>query len=83
MEEALAQTFLLISAAFVAVALLTRLRLSPIVGYLAAGLLLGPTGLGVISHHADATHFFGELGIALLMFVIGLEFSLPRLMGKR
>tara|TARA_R110000868_G_scaffold411785_1_gene710534 strand:- start:10562 stop:12277 length:1716 start_codon:yes stop_codon:yes gene_type:complete len=80
-EEALAQTFLLISAAFVAVALLTRLRLSPIVGYLAAGLLLGPTGLGVISHHADATHFFGELGIALLMFVIGLEFSLPRLMA--
>ncbi|RSU48389.1 cation:proton antiporter [Sphingobium yanoikuyae] len=79
MEEALVQTFLLISAAFVAVALLTRLRLSPIVGYLAAGLLLGPTGLGVISHHADATHFFGELGIALLMFVIGLEFSIPRL----
>lgn len=81
MEEALVQTFLLISAAFVTVALLTRLRLSPIVGYLAAGLLLGPTGLGVISHHADATHFFGELGIALLMFVIGLEFSLPRLMA--
>ncbi|WP_278987569.1 cation:proton antiporter [Sphingobium yanoikuyae] len=79
MEEALVQTFLLISAAFVAVAILTRLRLSPIVGYLAAGLLLGPTGLGVISHHADATHFFGELGIALLMFVIGLEFSIPRL----
>lgn len=81
MEEALVQTFLLISAAFVAVALLTRLRLSPIVGYLAAGLLLGPTGLGVISHHADATHFFGELGIALLMFVIGLEFSIPRLVA--
>lgn len=81
MTDALAQTFLMIGGAFVAVAALAKFRISPIVGYLAAGLLLGPTGLGLVSGHTEATHFLGELGIALLMFVIGLEFSLPRLLA--
>lgn len=81
MADPLVQTFVLVGTAFAGVALLTRLRLSPIVGYLAAGLLLGPTGLGVVSADSEGTHFFGELGIALLMFVIGLEFSFPRLVA--
>ncbi|ATP21760.1 cation:proton antiporter [Sphingobium yanoikuyae] len=81
MEEQLAQTFLLIAAAFVAVAILARLRLSPVLGYLAAGLLLGPHGMGAVTD-SEGTHFFGELGIALLMFVIGLEFSVPRLLSS-
>lgn len=81
MEEQLAQTFLLIAAAFVAVAILARLRLSPVLGYLAAGLLLGPHGIGAVTD-SEGTHFFGELGIALLMFVIGLEFSVPRLLSS-
>lgn len=81
--DMLAQTFFIIGGAFLAVALLTRLRISPVVGYLAAGLVLGPTGLGLLSAHAEGAHFLGELGIALLMFVIGLEFSLPRLVDAR
>ncbi|WP_244917317.1 cation:proton antiporter domain-containing protein [Sphingobium xenophagum] len=50
-------------------------------GYLAAGLLLGPHGMGAVTD-SEGTHFFGELGIALLMFVIGLEFSVPRLLSS-
>lgn len=80
MADPLVQTFLLIGAAFAAVVVLTRLRLSPIVGYLGVGLVLGPHGLGAVPE-AQGTHFFGELGVALLMFVIGLEFSLPRLLA--
>lgn len=80
MNDALVQTFFLIGAAFVAVALLARLRLSPIVGYLAAGLVLGPYGAAAVSD-GEGTHLFGELGVALLMFVIGLEFSMPRLIA--
>jgi CPA2 family monovalent cation:H+ antiporter-2 len=56
MEEQLAQTFLLIAAAFVAVAILARLRLSPVLGYLAAGLLLGPHGIGAVTD-SEGTHF--------------------------
>jgi len=55
--------------------------LSPVLGYLAAGLLLGPHGMGAVTD-SEGTHFFGELGIALLMFVIGLEFSVPRLLSS-
>jgi CPA2 family monovalent cation:H+ antiporter-2 len=80
MADPLVQTFLLIGAAFAAVVVLTRLRLSPIVGYLGVGLVLGPHGLGAVPE-AQGTHFFGELGVALLMFVIGLEFSLPQLLA--
>ncbi|ASY46548.1 sodium:proton exchanger (plasmid) [Sphingobium xenophagum] len=61
--------------------MLARLRLSPVLGYLAAGLLLGPHGMGAVTD-SEGTHFFGELGIALLMFVIGLEFSVPRLLSS-
>ncbi len=81
MTDILEQTFLVIGVSFAAVAVLARLRVSPIVGYLAAGLLLGPTGFGLLSARNEGAHFLGELGIALLMFVIGLEFSLPRLVA--
>lgn len=81
MHDVLGQTFLVIGGSFAAVAALARYRISPIVGYLAAGLLLGPTGLAIVPPDTEGTHFLGELGIALLMFVIGLEFSLPRLIA--
>lgn len=80
MADPLVQTFLLIGGAFLGVLLLTRIRLSPIIGYVAAGLLLGPHGLGAIPE-GEGTHLFGDLGVALLMFVIGLEFSFPRLIA--
>ena len=69
---------LLLSAALVAGALCERFRQSAIVGYLLAGMLLGPNALEVISN-SEEVEFLAELGVALLLFAIGLEFSLRRL----
>jgi CPA2 family monovalent cation:H+ antiporter-2 len=58
--------------------LLRRLGQNAIVGYLLAGVLLGPTGVGLIGHGQELREV-SELGVALLLFSIGLEFSLARL----
>ena len=55
-----------------------RLKQSPILGYLAAGTLLGPNAFQVISNAAEVSAL-SELGVALLLFTIGLEFSWKRL----
>jgi Kef-type K+ transport system membrane component KefB len=68
--------YILVAAAFVVV-LAARLRVPSIVGYLAAGLLLGPvTGLLTVG---DAVHLIAEVGIALLLFLVGLELSLDKI----
>ncbi|HBY59641.1 MAG TPA: hypothetical protein DEH78_07440, partial [Solibacterales bacterium] len=66
-------------AAAVALGLLARrLRQNVIVGYLVAGLVLGPTGAGLVRPGADVA-VLSELGVALLLFSIGLEFSFAHL----
>jgi CPA2 family monovalent cation:H+ antiporter-2 len=55
-----------------------QLRQSPIIGYLAAGTLLGPNAFKFIAN-GDEVSALAELGVALLLFTIGLEFSWPRL----
>lgn len=55
-----------------------RLRQSPLLGYLLAGTLLGPNALDLLPSHT-AVSSIAELGVALLMFTIGLEFSWRRL----
>jgi CPA2 family monovalent cation:H+ antiporter-2 len=69
----------LLACAAIAGLILRRLRQNVIVGYLLAGLLLGPTGLGLLSAGEDVA-VLSELGVALLLFSIGLEFSFRRLM---
>ena len=54
---------------------LTRLRQPAIVGYIVAGVVLGPTGLALVEDR-DQVNVFAELGVLLLMFVIGMELSL-------
>ena len=69
---------ILLGGALVLGVVCERLRQSPILGYLAAGTLLGPNALWVVST-ADEVAVLAELGVALLLFTIGLEFSWPRL----
>ncbi len=58
---------------------LTRvLRVSPILGYLAAGILAGPSGLGLVAN-VDDVRAFAELGVVFMMFAVGLELSFERL----
>ncbi len=69
-------------APVVVVPLFRWLRCSPILGYLVAGILIGPHALGLIEELA-LTHTLAELGVAFLLFAIGLELSLERLRVMR
>ncbi len=81
-ERLLYEMLVIVAASFVAVALLARRRLSPIVGYLAVGVLMGPHGFNLLPA-TEGVRLLGELGVAFLMFIVGLEFSLPRLIAAR
>lgn len=72
----------LISGAFIAVAICSRLGVPSIVGFLLAGMALGPHGLELIEGEATLGAI-GELGVILLLFMLGLEFSLGKLMELR
>jgi monovalent cation:H+ antiporter-2, CPA2 family len=68
--------------AFVLGTVANRLRLSPLVGYLVAGVSIGPFTPGYIADQALAPQL-AEIGVILLMFGVGLHFSLPELLAVR
>ncbi len=78
----LAQTAVLLGAAVIAVSLFRFLRLSSILGYLVAGMALGPWGLRLVPD-VPSILSFAEFGIVLLLFVIGLELQPTRLWVMR
>ncbi len=61
---------------------LRLLNLPPMLGYLAVGILIGPHALGW-AQESSTTHLLAEFGVVFLMFSIGLEFSLPKLISMR
>ncbi|MGF1623073.1 MAG: cation:proton antiporter [Rhodomicrobiaceae bacterium] len=71
-----------IVAAFILGFLAHKLRLSPIVGYLFAGVLIGPYTLGVVTD-GELAGELAELGVILIMFGVGLKFSPAKLMKYR
>ena len=68
-----------LALAFVLGALANKLRLSPLVGYLVAGIIVGPFSPGFVADQELATQL-AEIGVMLLMFGVGLHFSLKDLM---
>jgi CPA2 family monovalent cation:H+ antiporter-2 len=78
----LMDVLLLLAAAVAVVALFRRLNISPVLGYLAAGALIGPHGFSIIAH-GDATAGIAEIGVVFLLFMIGLELSFERLRDMR
>jgi glutathione-regulated potassium-efflux system ancillary protein KefC/glutathione-regulated potassium-efflux system protein KefB len=78
----LAETAILLAAAVLAVSLFRFLHLSSILGYVAAGLVIGPWGLNLIGDVARITRA-SEFGIVLLLFIIGLELQPTRLWVMR
>jgi glutathione-regulated potassium-efflux system ancillary protein KefC/glutathione-regulated potassium-efflux system protein KefB len=82
MEITLSQTALLLGAAVVAVSIFRLLRLSSILGYVAAGTIIGPWGFRLVSDVPSIMHF-AEFGIVLLLFIIGLELQPTRLWVMR
>ena len=78
----LAQVAIFLVTAVIVVPLFRRMQLGAVLGYLAAGALIGPWGLGLIAD-ADATLNFAEMGVVLLLFLIGLELEPSRLWALR
>ena len=72
----------LLGAAVVGVPLFKRLGLGSVLGYLAAGLLLGPSGLGLI-RDPESVLTTAELGVVMFLFIIGLEMEPARLWALR
>jgi len=69
-----------LSAALVLGYLAHRVKLSPIVGYLLAGIIVGPFTPGLVADHAT-TEQFAEIGVILMLFGIGLKFELEELIA--
>ncbi|SDI96234.1 monovalent cation:proton antiporter-2 (CPA2) family protein [Pseudomonas abietaniphila] len=69
-------------AAVLAVPLAKRMQLGAVLGYLLAGVIIGPSSLGLIGNPQNAAHI-SELGVVLLLFIIGLELSPRRLWVMR
>ncbi len=82
MLSALELTLVLLSAAVIAVVLLRAVGLPPLVAYLAVGVVLGPHAANLASN-SGAVHSLAEIGVVFLMFSLGLEFSLPKLLTLR
>lgn len=74
----LEQILVLLAAAVVTVPLFQRLKLGAVLGYLAAGALIGPGVLGLVGNN-DGEFNAAELGVVILLFIIGLELSPQRL----
>lgn len=72
----------ILTCAVFVVWLFRRLKLPAILAYLVAGIVVGQHGLNITHEQAHYEHF-AELGIVFLLFTLGLEFSLPRLMAMR
>jgi K+:H+ antiporter len=72
----------ILTCAVFVVWLFRRLNLPAILAYLVAGMIVGQHGLNIVHDQVDYDHF-AELGIVFLLFTLGLEFSLPRLLAMR
>jgi len=82
MQGGFVDILLLMTVAVVFVWLFKRVNLPPILAYLACGIVIGPSVVGIYQN-PDDMHFMAELGIVFLLFSLGLEFSLPRMVSMR
>ncbi len=82
LEHGFVQIIILMALAVVCVAFFRRFNLPAILAYLVAGLLAGPELTGLFDTPQDM-HLLAEIGIVFLLFSLGLEFSLPKLIAMR
>ena len=82
MSGFLFQAFIYLCAAVVAVPLAKRLGLGSVLGYLIAGVVIGP-GLGLVGAEAETIRHFAEFGVVMMLFLIGLELDPKMLWAMR
>ena len=73
---------MLLGASVISVIVFRRLTLPPILGYLMVGALIGPNAFDLLENTSSANHL-AEFGVVFLMFSIGLEFSLSKLVAMK
>ena len=78
----LINSFIYLAAAVIAVPIAKKLGLGSIIGYLAAGIAIGPWGLKLVTNVQDILHF-AEFGVVLMLFLVGLELEPKRLWNLR
>ncbi|WP_299583999.1 monovalent cation:proton antiporter-2 (CPA2) family protein [uncultured Microbulbifer sp.] len=78
----LVEAVIFMSAAVIAVPIATRLGLGSVLGYLLAGVAIGPSALGLVGDASDEMHV-AEFGVALMLFLIGLEMQPKKLWQMR
>jgi monovalent cation:H+ antiporter-2, CPA2 family len=81
-NDPLLQILILLTASVCVVAAVRKLALPAILGYLAVGMLLGPHALALAADN-ETTQLLADFGVVFLVFTLGLEFSLPRLVAMR
>src|SRR6478735_12165914 len=93
-NEGFSDALVILGAAGLVIPAFARFRISPVIGFILVGVLVGPAGLGALVPRApwlyyltisdpEAIEPFAEFGIVLLLFSIGLELSFRRLWGMR
>jgi len=80
MDNSLFNIFIFLAAACLVVPLASRFKLGSVLGYLAAGIIIGPFGLGLIGDAEKIMHF-AEFGVVMMLFLIGLELE-PALLWR-
>ena len=80
-SQILVVIIMLIAAAVFVVAIFKKLNLSPVLGYLVAGAMIGDHGMKIVAY--EQTTLLAELGVVFLLFAIGLELSIERLKAMR
>jgi CPA2 family monovalent cation:H+ antiporter-2 len=76
------EVILLLTLAVLAIAVLKRFNIAPILAYLIVGIIVSPYSLGLISDNRDV-RFIAEFGVVLLMFTVGLEFSTAKFLALK
>ncbi len=76
---------LMLGLSVLVIYLFQRFKLPTVIGFLATGILFGPHGMGLIGHpkYAHEVEIMAEIGVILLLFIIGLEFSMKELAALR
>jgi monovalent cation:proton antiporter-2 (CPA2) family protein len=82
-EDFFFQAFVYLTAAVMAVPIAKRLGLGSVLGYLLAGVVIGPFGLGLIGEEGEDVMHFAEFGVVMMLFVVGLELEPSRLWRLR
>ena len=80
-EEFFFQAFVYLAAAVISVPIAKRLGLGSVLGYLIAGFVIGPFGLGLIGEEGQDVMHFAEFGVVMMLFLIGLELQ-PSLLWR-